>query len=92
MNPYWVGFLGVAVAMIAFTLGCGVARKTDALTIAALREALASTAAELNEAIEVRAEAVASLEAAEEALKQAHERKSLAGKRAWVTRKANHAA
>ena len=91
MNPYWVGFLCVAVTMIAFTLGCGVARKTDALTIAALREALASTAAELNEAIAVKDEAVAAQEVAEEALKQAHERKSNAGRKAWQTRKANAA-
>lgn len=91
MNPYWWGALAVAVVMVAFVLGCGVARKTDALTIASLRDALADTQRDLNDQYALTAEAVAAQEAAEEALKAAHERKSNAGRKAWVTRKANAA-
>ena len=83
MSAVWV--LGFGSATVRYRAN----RHADALLIAPLRDALSDTQEQLTEAWFAKAEAVAAQEAAEEQLKQAHERKSLAGRRAWVTRKSN---
>ena len=85
----WVTFALCVGVAAGFAIGRGVSRDTDTFTISSLRDALSSAQMELTEAWFAKAEAVAAQEAAEEQLKQAHERKSLAGRRAWVTRKSN---
>lgn len=82
-------FILVGVAVLAFAIGQSREGRRWAERVASLREALADTQKALNAEHTLKAEAVAAQEQAEAALKAAFARKSEAGKRAWVTRKAN---
>ena len=79
----------MALGFIVGTVRSRARRDSDARVIDALREGLVDTQANLTEVWTAKQEAIVAQERAESALKAAFERKSEAGRRAWVTRKSN---